>query len=55
MIIEINEVQWKLLNVITLGQRESGNIILMITISDSSSGIKYLTESHLGLGKYGSV
>jgi hypothetical protein len=40
---------------ITLGERESDNIIQMITVSDSSSGIKYLTESHLGLGKYGSV
>jgi hypothetical protein len=27
----------------------------MITISDCSSGIKYLTESNLGLGKSGSV
>jgi len=48
-------LQWKPLNVITLGQGESDNIIRMITISDSSACIKYLTESHLGLGKYGSV
>jgi len=48
-------LQWKPLNVITLRQRESDNIIRMITISDSSYGINYLTESHLGLGKYWSV
>ena len=34
-------VQWKPLNVITLGQRESDNIIRMITISESPSRIKY--------------
>ncbi len=35
-------LQWKPLNVITLGQRESDNIIRMITISESPSPIKYL-------------
>ena len=48
-------IQWKPLNVITLGQRESDNIIRMITISEFPSPIKYLTESDLGLGKSGST
>jgi hypothetical protein len=48
-------IQWKLHNVITLGQRESDNIILMITISKSPSHMKYLTESDLGLGKSGLI
>jgi hypothetical protein len=34
------KVQWKPLNVITLGQRESDNIIRMLTIINSSFGIK---------------
>ena len=41
------KVQWKPLNVITLGQRESDNIIRMITISKSPSPIKYLTKSNM--------
>ncbi len=40
---------------ITLGQRESDNIVRMITISESLSCIKYPTESDLGLGKSGSI
>ncbi len=49
------ELLWKPLNVITLGQRESDNIIRMITISESLSCIKHLTESDLGLGKSKSI
>ncbi len=50
-----NVVQWKPLNVISLGQTESDNIIRMITISASPSPIKYLTYSDLGLDKIGSI
>jgi hypothetical protein len=52
------ELQWKPLNVITLGQRESDKIIRQITISQSLSCIKllkHLTESDLGLGKSRSI
>ena len=48
-------IQCKPLNVITLGQRESDSIIRMITISESPSCMKYLTESDLGLGRSGSI
>ncbi len=48
-------VQCKPLNVITLGQRASDNIIQMITISESLSCIKYLTEKDLVLGKSRSI
>jgi hypothetical protein len=41
--------------VITLGQRESDNIIQMITISESPSRMKYCTDRDLGLGKSGSI
>jgi len=50
-------IQWKPFNVITSRQKESDNIIQMITISKSLSCIKfkYLTESDLGQGKSGSI
>ncbi len=48
-------LQWKLLNVVTMGQRDSDNIIWMITMSQSAFYIKYLTESDLRLGKSGSI
>jgi hypothetical protein len=50
VIINYTIIQWKPLNVITLGQSERDNIIWMITISESPSPIKYHTESDLGLG-----
>jgi hypothetical protein len=49
------KIQWKPLNVITLGQTESDNIIPMITISEYPSPIKYLTKSDLGLDQTGSI
>jgi hypothetical protein len=41
--------------VINLGQRESDNNNQMITVSEFTPSIKYLTESDLGLGKSGSI
>ena len=54
-VILFDQIQWKLLNVITLGQTEIDNIIRMITISEYPSPIKYLTYSNLGLDKTGSI
>ena len=51
----VYKLEWKPLNVITLVQRDSGNIIRMITESKSPFHIKYLTENDLGLGKSGLI